>query len=212
MVLNCFFIRYCAYWICLSVNFKPVSIISLSAVFRLCLLHLTHMSSSTPSMLQLAVAERSTTGSVLLEGVYSMASSFTTGQPFESSLAEAIHLLDWNKPDSFLIQLLSPMKQRVQGISIPPSFISAQLQCLRFPVMVHLITPPKRINTEHGLDMVRGTWPTILSSFHNAYSIYVVYVFRLPLTLQLFSYYWFPYRAIYMVTMYGAINCQRGRT
>ena len=83
MVVNCFFIRYCVYWICLSVNSKPVSIISLSAIFRLCLSHLTHTSSSTPSVLQLAEAERSTTGSVLfwLEGVHSMASSLQQDSP-----------------------------------------------------------------------------------------------------------------------------------
>jgi len=31
-----------------------------------------------------------------------MVSSFTTGQPFYSSLVETSHHLDWNKVDSFL--------------------------------------------------------------------------------------------------------------
>jgi len=104
MVVNCLFIRNCAYWICLSVSSKPVSTISLLVIFRLRLSHLTHMSSSISApVLQLAVTERSTVLLWLKDGhsAISLASSFTTGQPFCSSLEEALHHLDWNKADSF---------------------------------------------------------------------------------------------------------------
>jgi len=50
-------------------------------------------------VLQLAVTEKSTV-LLWLEGGHSAistVSSFTTGQPFCSSLVEALHCLDWNK-------------------------------------------------------------------------------------------------------------------
>jgi len=146
----------------------------------------------------------------------SMVLSFTTGQPFCSSLVEALHRLDWNEVDSFFIQLSSPLKQKVHRTSIPPCSMPSHLQ--------YAITPTISVVSNYcafihsTISDEYWTWPWYgsrhimannLFLFHNACCIHVI---RLSLTLQLLSYYWIPYRTILVEIMHVAINCQGGRT